>query len=161
MRFAAVAFGLLLACGCESAPAAPTPQPFPLAAGSYVLAINGVGGPCVTTGGVHSSAEVSILLTADGDGWAVSVPGDSLSGRFTSDGFLLSGTLQGSASGGTVIFQTSIDGTGELTLSGGARDGDTFDGMVTSGTPYFRGTGADSGNFATCVTFAFELRAAP
>jgi hypothetical protein len=150
----------LMTAACDEAPLAPSQQPFPLAAGAYLLSINGLGGPCVSSGGVSSSAQIPIQLAADGEAWALSVPGESLSGRLTSDGLPLSGTVQGSADAGAVIFQTSEDGTGGLTLSGGARDGDKFEGMVTSGQPYFRGTGATSGGFATCLTTGFELRAA-
>ena len=167
IRFAMVPVALAAAAcgGSASSPTAPTSMAaFTIGSGSYSLQLSGSGScsSSSTNGAPAAPTDITIKvsLAPSGNAWALSVPGQSLNGRVTSDGLNASMAIKGSASFGTVRFFTDNNGETELTLGGSARNGDRYEGIVTSGRAVFESLGGIGTSSALCTGGTFTLRRA-
>jgi hypothetical protein len=164
MRHSAPACVLLLAVsGCGSSPAAPpSPSTFVLAAGAYRLSFTGSSCVLATSGSPatspSSTIELPVVLAAAGGAFALSAPMHEISGQLVPTSSALTGTIAGTAQVGAIRFSTGPGAGGAIVFGGTARDGERFEGQMTSGQVTF--STADSGGTATafCSGAAFVLR---
>ena len=157
----------VVACvACGSSPTSPPPAVlFPLSAGAYRLGVGGtscfilsasMNGPA--PGGVSTSIELPVTLTASGTGWALSAQDQPLTGLFSSNGSRITGTLSGSVTLQGVRFVTGSRDGDTLTVDGHTPASGQVEGLVTAGSPNFTATNASGSTTASCQSGAFSLR---
>ena len=155
----------LLAAACGSSPVAPPPvSTFSLTAGAYRLSFAGTSCVLSTSDSPVTpnpgTVELQVMLAESLGGFALTAAGQPISGQLQATPSLLTGTLAGSAAVGAMSFQTGLSIGDAIALSGVARDGDRFEGQLTTGRTFFTVSDAGGSSTASCAGAAFTLRRA-
>ena len=157
---------VLLAAGsaCGASPSAPPQTTFQLTAGPYRLAFGGTNCFVGTTGlpstPTSTMVELNILLAASAGGFALTSPDHAISGELASNSSTMTGTIAGTALVGPLLFRTGAADDDPIVLGGVARDGDRFEGQLTTGRPSFSISDAGGSSTAFCMGANFTLRRA-